>query len=326
MHIRKRGKHSYQCIVKIKGKTLVKTFLNITDAKQWGYEYEIHRGKYSSVKFIKNITLKILLENYLRDFVPLLKDKGVSNQINRILLNYSWLINKKIDELLPIDFQKYKLQRVNDCGNIHSYKNNFRATNKDLVLFKTIFNKARNVWKYEIDNPLNGINKFPESQGKHRPIKAAEHRTLLKADDGIKRAILLLLRHTGARPVEIFNLNWSNLDEEHNEIYIPWEISKSNYGRRVKVKPFLIKWLKRNLDISSTKIINFNKESFRVWMSKFTIKQGISNLTMYDYRRNFVQYHANKNMPLPTLALMTGHKSYGLLARYYGHYVLRGGR
>ena len=87
----------------------------------------------------------------------------------------------------------------------------------------------------------------------------------------------------------------------------------------------MIKWLKKNLEKSKTKVINFNKESFRIWMARFTKREGITNLTMYDYRRNFVQYHANRNMPLPMLALMTGHKSYGLLARYYGHYTLRGG-
>ena len=100
---------------------------------------------------------------------------------------------------------------------------------------------------------------------------------------------------------------------------------KLNYGRKIKVRPFLIKWLKKNLEKSKPKVINFNKESFRIWMARFTKRKGISNLTMYDYRRNFVQYHANRNMPLPMLSLMTGHKSYVLLARYYGHYTLRGG-
>lgn len=44
---------------------------------------------------------------------------------------------------------------------------------------------------------------------------------------------------------------------------------------------------------------------------------------MYDYRRNFIRDQANRNMPLPKLALMTGHRSYEMLARYYGHFVLR---
>ena len=324
MHIRKRGKHSYQCIVKNKGSTSVKSFQNLENAKQWGLGQELNKFKNKNYIRTKNVSLKFLLESYLKDFVPLLKDKRVKNQIYRIINNYPWLINKNIDDLLPIDFQKYKLERVHDCGNIYSCKNNFRATNKDLILFKTIFNKAKNVWNYNISNPVRGISKFPESRGKYRPITGTEHRIFLRVDKGIKRAIFLLLRHTGARPNEIFNLKWNNLNEEKNEIFIPWDISKSNYGRKIKVRPFLIKWLKRNLVINSTKVIEFNKESFRVWMSKYTKRKNISDLTMYDYRRNFVQYHANKNMPLPMLALMTGHKSYGLLARYYGHYALRG--
>ena len=325
MHIRRRGKHSYQCIVKIKQLTFAKTFSNLEEAKLWGYEEELKKLSKKNYKPTKKVILRHLLEDYLNDFVPFLKDKGIKNQIHRIINKYPWLVNKKIDELLPIDFQKYKLERVHDCGNIYSHKNNFRATNKDLILLKTIFNKAKNIWNYNLDNPLKGVTKFPESQGKYRPITGLEHKILLKVDKGIKRAIFLLLRHTGARPNEIFNLKWSHLYEEKDEIFIPWDISKSNYGRKIKVRPFLIKWLKKNLEKSKPKVINFNKESFRIWMSRFTKRKGISNLTMYDYRRNFVQYHANRNMPLPMLALMTGHKSYGLLARYYGHYTLRGG-
>lgn len=325
MHIRKRGKNTFQCIIKIGDKSFAKTFKNIRECRQWGYQYELQKNKSLNYLKYKNTTLNELLDNYLKDFVPFLKDKGIKNQINRIKKNYGWLINKKLDELRPIDFLKFKTVRIKDIGNHNSFRNNFRAANKDLALFKCIFNKAKYFWSINVDNPLNLIKRFPESKGKYRPITSVEHRMILRNCSTIKKAIILLLRHTGARPIEVFSLKWENLNEQRSEIYISWEVSKSAYSRMISVRPFLIKWLKKNLDITSNKVIKFNK-SFRVWLSKLTKKCDFKNFTMYDYRRNFIRYNANKNMPLPKLALMTGHRSYDMLARYYGHFILRQGR
>jgi len=43
--------------------------------------------------------------------------------------------------------------------------------------------------------------------------------------------LLLLLRHTGARPKELLNVSWTNLDQSRNELTIPWDINKTNKGR-----------------------------------------------------------------------------------------------
>lgn len=323
MHIRKRGNSKFQCIVKFKNKCISKTFNNLKECKQWGYQLEFERDNLHNLSVQKNLTLKDLLEDYLQKFTPTLKDKGLSNQIKRIITHYPYLVHKKVLDIEPIDFINYKKVRVKDIGNYNSYKNNYKATNKDLVLFKTIFNIAINFKGLKIENPLKLIKKFPETKGKYRPINGYEHRIILKNSTIMKKAIILILRHTGARPIEVFNLEWTHLNQYNNEIHIDWEISKNNYSRIIPVKPFLIKWLKKNLDISSNKVIEFNKESFRIWLSKLTQKWSFYDLTMYDYRRNFIRYQANRNMPLPKLALMTGHRSYEMLARYYGHFVLR---
>ena len=173
-----------------------------------------------------------------------------------------------------------------------------------------------------ITNHIDKVKLFPETNGLYRKIKGSEHRSLLKLANDQQKAVILLLRHSGARPKELFQLKWKHLDNYNNELVIPWDINKSNSGRRVPLKPYVIKLLYKYLDNQSDRLIGISYTSFRFWFHRRVRKLKLSDFVMYHYRRNFVQYHADKSLPLPQLALMTGHKSYSLLARYYGHNVL----
>ena len=84
-----------------------------------------------------------------------------------------------------------------------------------------------------------------------------------------------------------------------------------------------LKWLYKKLSQSEGPIIKYSYTAFRFWFYRRAKERNYKDLTIYHYRRNFVQYHADKNVPLPKLALMTGHKSYSMLARYYGYIGLR---
>ena len=131
-----------------------------------------------------------------------------------------------------------------------------------------------------------------------------------------------MLRHTGARPKELLNVSWTNLDLSRNELTIPWNINKTSTGRVVPLRPFLAKWIYKNLPQTNEQIIKYSYTAFRFWFYRRSKERGYVDLTIYHYRRNFVQYYADRNTPLPKLALITGHKSYSMLARYYGHNFL----
>ena len=233
-------------------------------------------------------------------------------------------MDKSYQNLKPIDFEQFKLQRVNDVGNQHSSTNNFRATNKDLRLLSIVINKAIKLWLIPITNHIDKVKFFPETNGLYRKIKGYEHGSLLKYANNQQKAVLLLLRHSGARPKELFQLKWIHLDNYNNQLIIPWDINKSNTGRRIHLRPYVIKLLYKYLDINNEKLIKISYTSFRFWFHRKVRQLKFNDFVMYHYRRNFVQYYADRNIPLPKLALMTGHKSYSLLARYYGHSILLG--
>ena len=324
MYIRRLPSKRYQCVIRLKGHKLSKTFTQRVDAKTWGreQEYLIETSKF--VKAPKNLTLRVLINEYREHSLPNLKDSyGVNNQLKRLCDKYKWLVDKPYISLKPLDFEKFKSIRLKDIGNHDIYINNHRAVNKDLRLMSIAINKAKNLSLYPIINHIRFIKFLPESDGLYRKIKGYEHRKLLKSSNKAQRAFLLLLRHTGARPKELLRVSWENLDYSRNEIIIPWDINKNNKGRVIPLRPFLSKWIFKNLYQSEGSIIKFSYTAFRFWFYRVVKKNNFKKLTIYHYRRNFVQYYADRNLPLPKLALITGHKSYSMIARYYGHNFLR---
>ena len=323
MHIRKRSRGRYQAVIRIKNSYLTKTFLDRNSCVAWGKTQEqlLYNGGVREVP--RNLTLKILIEEYKNEVVPHLKDKGLKNQLNRILNKYKWLVDKPYQNLKPSDFSKFKYERVLDCGNLNSKHNNFRAVNKDLNIMSVIINRGIKINLFPIENHLKVIERYPETNGLYRPIKRKEHKLLLESSNTLQKAIILLARHTGARPNEIHLIKWNNLDIEANEITIPWDINKSNRGRVIPIRPFLTKWLLNNLDRKTEFIIPMSKTAFRFWFMRKVKELNFKDFVFYHYRRNFVQYHADRKVPMPQLALWTGHSSLGQIARYYGMNALR---
>lgn len=94
------------------------------------------------------LTLRQIIQLYIDKCVPLLKTQNsVTDQLNRLCNNYSWLVDMQYKNIKPIHFEEFKNQRIKDIGNIYIYKNNHRAVNKDLRLMSIAINKAKYLWR-----------------------------------------------------------------------------------------------------------------------------------------------------------------------------------
>ena len=128
MYIRKLPSKRYQCVIRLKGHKLSKTFSQKSDAKSWGREQEYLIETSKLVRAPKNLTLRVLINEYSEHSLPNLKDSyGVNKQLKRLCNNYKWLVDKPYDVLKPIDFEKFKSIRLKDIGNHHAHKNNHTA-------------------------------------------------------------------------------------------------------------------------------------------------------------------------------------------------------
>ena len=103
MYIRRLSSKRYQCVIRLKGHKLSKTFTQRSDAKIWGREQEFLIDREDIKEHPKNLTIRKLIHDYRNEFLPLLKDQyNVDNQIKRLIKNYSWLIDKPYKNLKPI--------------------------------------------------------------------------------------------------------------------------------------------------------------------------------------------------------------------------------
>jgi len=321
MHERKKTMATYiktknrvQAQVRLQGIKLFKTFPDKKSARIWALqkEQEIIRGKRIDVN--KSLTLKDLFERYKIEFTKFkITKRKETLQIDRIIKNYSWLVETPIYHLTASDFIKFKSLRVNDNGNSAS-RNNFRATNRDLILLGAVYKKAIEVWNLGIEtNPLRLVDKFPNSRGRYRPIKFREYRALLRYADSDFRKALIIYRHTGMRPSEIHSLSLNDLDVENQKIVI--RKAKGNKTRLVDCTKFLMNYLK---ETKNNKLIPITQNGFRLRFKRAINNLDIKDLMPYDFRRARIQKLIDANKPIGYVAQQVGHSSFAMLGKYYG--------
>jgi len=324
MHIRKLVSGRYQCIIRLQGVSTSKTFQDKQSAKIWGQEQELAIvGGYPHDSYSKYV-LSDLITRYMSECVPHLKDKyNVNRQCLRILEDYKWLVKKKLINLSFNDFEKFKYERKNKSSLNKTFKDGYRSTNKDLILFSSILNKAINIWGIKTQNYASKIHKFPVSRGLYRPIKFHEHRLLLRNANKKQKLIILIARHTGLRPNEIFNLKSNDVDYERKKIIVRAEISKNYIGREVDIPISILIKIKDLNQSNESKLIDYSRTAFRFWFYRLIKKNNLKNFIFYNYRRHYVQRLIDKGYSVPKVASLTGHSSWGMVARYYGHLSLR---
>jgi len=105
MYIRRLSGKRYQCVIRLKGHKISKTFTKRSDAKTWGREQEYLIETSKLVRAPKNLTLRVLINEYREHSLTNLKDSyGLNNQLKRICNNYKWLVDKPYETLKPLDF------------------------------------------------------------------------------------------------------------------------------------------------------------------------------------------------------------------------------
>ena len=324
MHIRKLVSGRYQCIIRLQGVSASKTFIDKQSAKIWGQEQELSIVGGHPQSISNKYTLTDLITRYMSESVPHLKDHyNVLNQCKRLIRDYKWLVNKRLDILTVSDFEKFKYQRHTKSKLSKTFKNGYRSTNKDLVLISTILNKAINIWGVRTYNFALKIPKFPVSKGLYRPIKGLEHKLLLRQSNEKQKLIILLARHTGLRPKEIFSLKIDDIDFYRRKLTVRAEVSKNYISREVDVPLFLINNISLLHLSNDSMLLDYTFTAFRFWFYRIVRKNSFKNLIFYNYRRQYVQKLVDNGNPIPRVAALTGHSSWSMVARYYGHVSLR---
>jgi integrase len=216
-----------------------------------------------------------------------------------------------------------------------------KAVNHALVALKRWWN-----WGIENDllppkNPFQRLSLL-HAEGRQRVMTDEEFRALLRfASDSQFRRVLIALRSSSARPGEVRNLTWAQVDWNNHR----WVIHRRKSSRTAKIPipkliPMcsvvenLLRWLqRRNGDqpfvFLNSKGLPWTRNAFAQRMDSLCRQAGIApdengeNLVHYHHRHTFLTAAAaNTGISGPLLQQFTGHTD-PRMTQWYAHLANR---
>ena len=309
----------YQAKVRVLGTTACKNFSKKIDAKKWISQKEQEIYRFNNIQsFECDLTLKELIEKYIQEIASYQKSKRtIINRWKFIICHYPTLVSKQVIKIIPQDILNFRNMRVKDGK---------RTTNLDLVMFHSLFETAIKLWQLPISiNPVKYIKKFPETKGRYRPIYKKEYLKIIRYAKNYSVSFflaILILRNTGIRPAELFNLSHNDIDDIANVLII--RESKTNKSRIVPINKYLCLLIRRKKFENNNRIINLTYNGFTSAFGRMKNRLQLENLHIYDFRRNFAQRFIDNNKGnIPSLAKIGGWSSWEMVQRYYGKESIR---
>jgi integrase len=197
-------------------------------------------------------------------------------------------------------------------------------------------------WNWGIDNelipPKNPFKRLPllYAEGRQRVMTDAEFRSLLRfSSDAQFRLVLIALRYTSARPGEVRNLTWAQVDWDNHR----WVIHRHKTSRTTrlpvpKIIPMcsvvenLMRWLQKRSGDQPYVFLNslgrpWTRCAFVQRMDSLRRRAGIApdengeNLVLYHDRHTFLTAAAsNAGISGPLLQQLAGHTDPRMTQKY----------
>lgn len=196
-------------------------------------------------------------------------------------------------------------------------------TNREIVLLKTIFNKAIE-WGKALQNPVKGVKLYKENNMRTRYLERGEWIVLFDAAPDWFRPVLLIALHTGMRRGEILGLRWDDVDLERRLVRV--REAKSGEGRFIPLNDVLheaLMVLPRHPDC--VYVIQRNGEpvnprgELRSTFDGCLKRAGLRDFRFHDLRHSFASHLVMAGVDIRTVGELMGHKSGLRMTMRYSH-------
>jgi integrase len=307
--------NKWQARVSRKGEqSLVKTFQSKEDAERWARSIEVEwdKGTYTNIHQAQKTTFGELIERYLREVTPLMR--GASADTIRLKAIMRRLIAKEnMATLTPSKIAKYRDERLQEIKP--------STVIRELAYFSAIINHARREWGLSIPNPVLGVRKPTQPQGRNRVLTYDEELLLLDACKPLAnrniytRPFIILALETCMRRSELLNLRWDNINYQARTAYLA--LTKNGESRTVPLSIRAIETLQalpRNID---SRVLPINFAALETNFKRARDRAGLTDLRIHDLRHTAATRLSEKLPNLLELSAVTGHKSLAMLKRYY---------
>ncbi|MHC4698244.1 MAG: tyrosine-type recombinase/integrase [Planctomycetota bacterium] len=190
--------------------------------------------------------------------------------------------------------------------------------NKLLGLLSRLFNHGRRTLRLTMQNPCEGIRKFPEQQ-RERFLDADELGQFFEALAGESepfRTFFLILLLTGARRGNVQAMKWADVDLDRGIWRISHTESKNRAAMLVVLSPEVVGLLQRlSIDADGSEYVFPSRgrtghliEPKSAW-KRILARAGLTDCRMHDLRRTLGSWQAAGGTSLPIIGKTLGHKS-----------------
>jgi len=307
--------NKWQVRVSRKGEqSLVKTFQSKEDAQRWARSVEVEwdKGTYTNIHQAQKTTFGELIERYLREVTPLMR--GASADTIRLKAIMRRLIAKEnMATLTPSKIAKYRDERLQEIKP--------STVIRELAYFSSIINHARREWGLSIPNPVLGVRKPAQPQGRNRILTFEEERLLLDACKPLAnrniytRPFVILALETCMRRGELLNLRWDNINYQAKTAYLA--LTKNGQSRTVPLSTRAIETLQALPRSIDGRVLPVNFAALETNFKRARERAGLKDVRIHDLRHTAATRLAEKLPNLLELSAVTGHKSLAMLKRYY---------
>ena len=305
--IRKRN-NKYQAQVRIRGQSASNTFLNLNHARVWIRQKEMELESTILGKKYKPQNMLEILNEYKKKVTPLKKSSKNEFVFIEALARHNW-IQKPLLLLHPSDVANYRDQRL-----LTIKASSFA---REFCILKHAIKIAEMEWNWDVPTKLLGNIKIPNFNAKAiRRINDDDLDSLLKASDKhpnkYLKSIILIALETAMRRGEILSLKWSDIDLQRGLIIV--DNTKTGYPRTIQMNN-ITRLIFENVNRLNETVFPITTNSFRLSYQRLCKKLDIK-IRFHDFRHEAISRLFEKNLSIPHIASISGHRTLSQLFRY----------
>ncbi|QWE16434.1 site-specific integrase [Polynucleobacter sp. AP-Nino-20-G2] len=293
---------------------VTKSFHSKQDAQQWArqIEAEIDKGSFVNTVLAERTTFKEAITRYIEEVLPTMRG-GSADVIRLHALARTPISKLSMAALTPQKLAAYRDARLKQVAPA--------TVIRELAYFSSIINHARREWGININNPVLLIKKPINPQSRSRVLNHEETNKLLDAlkPTGRKsiwmQPLVLLALETAMRRGELLGLRWEHIDLDRRTAYL--EITKNGDSRIVPLSSVAIEILQAIPRCIDGRVFPINHAAVSANFDRARKRAGIENIRFHDLRRTAITALAMKLPNLIELSHVSGHRSLGVLKRYY---------
>jgi integrase len=312
--LRKRSNGHWQARVRKANQSVTKTFINKVDAERWAkqIEVEMQKGSYTNLVLAEKTTFAEIIERYIVEVLPTMRG-GKADFIRLKALARRPIAKLNMVALTPQKIAQHRDERLKEIAPA--------TVIRELSYFSSIITYARKEWGININNPVALVVRPKNPQGRSRILDALETNALFEALRPTGRRSIWMLPlvrlalETAMRRSELLGLRWEHVDLRRRTIFL--QLTKNGTSRTVPLSTHAIQILTeipRNID---GRVFPVTHEVVSQAFNRARKQAGVKDIRFHDLRHMAITRLAEKLPNLIELSAVSGHKSLGMLKRYY---------